>query len=389
VKVLYLNHTAEVSGGEQSLLSLIAGLPDEVSATVACPEGPLAKAVRELGIAVSTVPSTQASLKLDLRHTTRGVLDIARASWAVRRISAAIDVDLIHANSIRAGLIAVLATPAGNPPAVVHVRDCLPPSRLSYLTLREIGKRAAVVVPNSRYTEASFARVHPAAATHVIHSPVDLRRFDPAAIDPSEARARLSFNSSTVVLAVIAQITPWKGQDDAIRILKLLDSHQPGLRLLLVGSPKFVGGATRYDNNAYARSLVELTESLGLRDDVMFLGERHDIPEILRAVDLLLVPSWEEPFGRAIIEAMAMEVPVVATKVGGPTEILRPGEDGVLLPPRAPKAWAAEVENLIRRPKLRAEMGRKARERAAQFSVENHVRAVLAAYDEALSGNVR
>jgi glycosyltransferase involved in cell wall biosynthesis len=59
------------------------------------------------------------------------------------------------------------------------------------------------------------------------------------------------------------------------------------------------------------------------------------------------------------------------------------------LPPRAPKTWAAEVENLIRRPELRARMGRKAREQAAQFSVENHVRGVLAAYDEALRGNLR
>jgi L-malate glycosyltransferase len=219
----------------------------------------------------------------------------------------------------------------------------------------------------------------------VVHSPVDLERFDPAAIDPSDARARLGLSASSFVLAVIAQITPWKGQDDAIRMLELLKSSERDVRLLLVGSPKFVSGATRYDNRAYARELARLTESLGIGEDVMFLGERDDIPEILRAVDVLLVPSWEEPFGRAIIEAMAMEVPVIATEVGGPSEIVRAGEDGLLLPPRAPPAWAAAIEDLISRPELRAKMGRKARERAVErFGIEPHVRGVLAAYDEAL-----
>jgi glycosyltransferase involved in cell wall biosynthesis len=267
----------------------------------------------------------------------------------------------------------------------VRVHDSLPSGRLSSLALREIGKRAAVVTTNSNYTKASFTRVHSSDAVRVVYAPVDLKRFDPAEIDPAVARARLGLESTTLVLAVIAQITPWKGQNDAIRILELLKRSKLDARLLLVGSPKFVSGATRYDNRAYARELEQLTESLGLGEDVQFLGERDDIPEILRAVDVLLVPSWEEPFGLAIIEAMAMQVPVAATNVGGPVEIVRPHEDGLLLPPRAPETWAAAIEELVRRPALRAEMGHKARERvAARFGVAQHVKEVLSAYREAL-----
>jgi glycosyltransferase involved in cell wall biosynthesis len=248
-----------------------------------------------------------------------------------------------------------------------------------------IGRRAAVVIANSHYTNASFARVHSTTPVRVVHGPVDLKRFDPAEIDPAAARGRLGVEPSTFVLAVIAQITPWKGQDDAIHVLELLKRRKLKARLLLVGSPKFVSGATRHDNRAYARELGRLTESLGLGEDVEFLGEREDIPQILRAVDVLLVPSWEEPFGLAIIEAMAMRVPVVATNVGGPVEIVRPDEDGLLLPPRAPEIWAAAIEELVRRPALRAEMGLNARERvAARFGVEQHVKEVLSAYEEAL-----
>jgi glycosyltransferase involved in cell wall biosynthesis len=388
VKVLYLNHTSQVSGAERSLLSLLGGLSGDVAAAVACPEGPLAEAVRDIGVPVAQVPGTDGSLKLHPWHTTRGVLDIARATWAVRRLAARLDADLVHANSIRAGLAASFAASVGGPPAVVHVRDCLPPGRISSLTIGAIGKRAAVVLPNSHYTGATFARVHSTAVTRVVHSPVELERFDPATIDRSDARARLGLDSSTFVLAVIAQITPWKGQDDAIRILGLLERVEPDLRLLLVGSPKFVSGATRYDNRAYARGLERLTESLGLSDKVAFLGERDDIPEILRAVDLLLVPSWEEPFGRTIIEAMAMGVPVVATEVGGPAEIVRSGEDGLLVPPRRPENWVRAISELIGNPALRREMGRTARERiATRFSVEAHVRQVLEAYGDALKSS--
>jgi L-malate glycosyltransferase len=385
VKVLYLNHTSEISGGERSLLDLLAGLPDDVFATVACPEGPLGVAVRDLGVPVAPVPGTEGSLKLHPRHTTRGVIDIGRGAWAVRRIAKALEADLVHANSIRAGLVAGLAASVGAPPAVVHVHDCLPPGRFSSLALREIGKRAALVIANSHHTAASFNRVHSTGAVSVVHGPVDLERFNPAKINRSEARARFGLEPSTFVLAVIAQITPWKGQDDAIRMLELLQRGDPDVRLLLVGSPKFVGGATRYDNRAYARGLERLTASLGLGDDVMFLGERDDIPEVLRAIDVLLVPSWEEPFGLAVIEAMAMRVPVVATSVGGPSEVVRAGKDGLLLPPRAPQTWADTIEDLIGNPQLREEMGRNARDRAvSRFAIEAHVRGVLAAYDEAL-----
>jgi L-malate glycosyltransferase len=385
VKVLYINHTSEISGAERSLLDLLTGLPEEVSAVVACPEGPLANAMRSLGTPVEVVPGIQGSLRLHVWHTTRGVLDIARAAWSVRRLAMRLGADLVHANSIRAGLAAGLAVSAGGPPVVVHLHDALPPGRSSSLALRAIGSRAAVAIPNSHYTEATYTRVHSTTAVRVVYGPVDLERFDPARIDRTGARSRLGLEPSALVLGVVAQITPWKGQDDAIRILALLKRRALDARLLLVGSPKFVSGATRYDNRAYARELSRLTRSLGLGGDVMFLGEREDIPEILRAVDVLLVPSWEEPFGLAVVEAMAMQVPVVATNVGGPAEVLRPREDGLLLPPRSPEIWANSVEELLRSPALRAEMGRKARERvAARFDVERYVKEVISAYEEAL-----
>jgi glycosyltransferase involved in cell wall biosynthesis len=155
------------------------------------------------------------------------------------------------------------------------------------------------------------------------------------------------------------------------------------VKLLLVGSAKFVSKATRFDNTRYLRELKELTRFLQVQDSVIFLGERDDVPELLSALDVLLVPSWHEPFGRAIIEAMAMHVPVVATSVGGPAEILTDGGEGCLLPPREPSLWTKVVGDLLDRPDIRREMGLRGRERvAARFGVGQHVLELIALYDE-------
>lgn len=88
------------------------------------------------------------------------------------------------------------------------------------------------------------------ARARAIHNAVDLERFDPARIERSEARAELGLDPAGVVLAVVAQLTPWKAQDGAVRIVRLLKDAHPGIRLLLAGSAKFVAGTTRYDNLA-------------------------------------------------------------------------------------------------------------------------------------------
>jgi L-malate glycosyltransferase len=384
VKVLYVNHTSVISGGERSLLTLLSGLPEEVRPYVACPDGPLAEEVALTGVPVHPIPGTAGSLRLHPRHTAQAMSEMARAARAVRRLSRRLGADLVHANSIRAGLVAT--APLGGPPVVVHVRDCLPPGAVSALTRRLLGRRAAVVLANSRHTLDRFMEPSFSAAARVAYSPVDLERFDRDRIDRGEARAELGLGADDVAIAVVAQITPWKAQDDAVRaVARLKDSH-PRLRLLLVGSPKFVSGATRYDNPAFVRSLERLIESCGLVERVRFLGEREDVPRVLGAVDIVLAPSWEEPFGRSIVEAMALGVPVVATSVGGPAEIVRDGSDGLLLPPRAPERWAEAIARLADRPEERAAMGAAGRESAARrFGVEPHVRAVLAAYGEALS----
>lgn len=370
------------------MLELVSALPDSVEPIVACPPGPLADAAARLGVRVAGVPGTEGSLKLRPVQTARAVAEIASSARATRRAGRRVGADLVHANSVRSGLIAAIAGGAGAPPTVVHIRDCLPPGPATKVVSATIAARADAIIANSGYTARCFAGSRP-DAPYVVFNPVDLDRFDPESISRDDARSRLHIRGDEVLLAVVAQITPWKGQDDAIRVLASLVQGGHRARLLLVGEPKFVSASTRYDNITYQAGLETLTQTLGVADRVDFLGERGDVAEILRALDLLLVPSWEEPFGRTVVEALAMGTPSIATRRGGPAEVIEDRWDGILLEPRRPDLWAQAAKGLLERPEILREMADRGPSKAARFSKYRHAREVMDIYEAASASRRR
>jgi glycosyltransferase involved in cell wall biosynthesis len=389
VRVVYVNHTAEVSGAERSLLALVGALPDTVQPRLAAPRGRLSGDAERLGIPTTTITGTTGSLRLHPLHTPRALADMSAAALQVSRAARRHRCELVHANSIRAGIILALArlSPAAT---VVHIRDCLPPSPVTTTTMRLIAATATTLVANSEYTARSVRAAAPGACLEVVHNPVDLERWDPARIDRTRARAALGqAGERGLLLGVVAQLSPWKGQDTAIEALKLLREEKIDAHLLLIGSAKFVARATRFDNESYVARLRKLVTDAGLDDRVSWLGEREDVPELVRALDVLLLPSWQEPFGRALIEAMALNVPVIATDVGGPAEIIEDGHEGYLVPPRKPEAWAQALRRFAEDPKRGREIGRAGRRRVErEFTLERHVGRMLDVYDQAI-GRVR
>lgn len=385
MRVLYANHTGRISGAERSLLDLLTGLPSEVPSAVACPPGRLVEAVHQLGVPVAPIPEIDGSLRLHPWHSTEALVQIGRTALRLRVQARRTKAELIHANTIRTGLAAVMARKLGGPPVLVHVRDCLPTGAPANLTRRVLITGASMLISNSRYTADKFTHGQCPDKTVALHSPVNLSYFSPDRISRPHARARLGLDGAGPVLGVIGQLAPRKAQDDAIRCLALLRSTWPRARLLVIGTPVFTSKATRFDNSGFAQWLPQLAGDLGVAGSVLFLGERDDIPEILRALDVLLVPSWEEPFGRSVIEGMAMEVPVVATSIGGPAEVITDGVDGRLLPPGRPETWAAAVSELLNSRSRRREMGRRARSTAVRgFSLAAHVAGVMDAYQRVL-----
>jgi len=380
-RVLYVNHTCQVSGGERSLLLLLSRLPDDaVLPVLACPDGPLAAAARAAGVAWVPITGTDGSLKLHPRYTAQALCDVRRAAAEVRRRCDELGIGLVHANSIRAGLIAALARRRGGPPAVAHLRDVLPGGAVPTATVLALDRSVDAVIANSRYTLEHMPRRFRRAVPAVVHNPVDLHRFDRANVDAGALRRELGLGEDVRLLTVVAQVTPWKGQDTAIRALAGLRERGHDAHLALAGSAKFVAKETRYDNAAYLDDLRALSGELGVREHVTFLGERDDVPAVMAAADVLLMPSWEEPFGRAVIESMAIGTAVAATAVGGTAEIVTDGVDGLLVPPREPAVWVDALDRLLRDDALRERIAAAGRERARAFAAERHVEQVLDVY---------
>ena len=381
MRILFVEHTSRVSGGQHSLLELIRSLDREHDVALACPPGELEGLARRLGASVLEIPESQISFKFHPRHSVGAMMRTLAAARHLSRLIRSVRPSVVHANSVRAGLIAILAA-RRRVPLVVHCRDVLPRGFLGRAVRAVVLSRSDRVVAISRHVAETFAGPDwTARGVRVVDNAVDVRRFGPKLMSPSSARAAVGVRDEPV-LSVIAQLTPWKGQDLAIRVLAELRAVLPTALLLLVGEAKFVSKTTRYDNRAFERDLRALAQDLLLGDRVRFLGERRDPERVLAATDVLLVPSIEEPFGRTIIEAMAMGVPVAAASVGGPSEIVREGTDGRLVDGRDPAQWASVVHELLDWPLERRKAA--SAKAAARFSPARHAGIMLEVYGEAV-----
>ena len=380
LSIVIVNHTSSISGAEVSLLDLIEGLAAEHHVTVATPEGPLAERTRDLGVATEVIPAIEGSLRLHPRHTAGAIGAIAGAAMAIRDVARRAGAQVVHANSARSGLAAALAGRLGAPRPLVHLHDCLPPTAAARATDQVLSRGARMLLANSAYTRSCFNGGRSRAPVEVVHNPIDLHRFDPDRVDRAQARTGLELDGDVFALAVLAQITPWKGQDTAVEATRLLRDEGRDVRLLIAGDVKFRRPLTRYDNDAFLRGLRETVRTTGLEQVVRFTGECHDAPRLLAAADCVLVPSWAEPWGRVVIEAMAIGTPVVATNVGGTRELVDHGRNGLLAPPREPNAWVGAVARLLDEPDLRARVVKAGMETARRFDRAGYVRKVLEHY---------
>ena len=380
MRVLFLNDTSLVGGAERCLLDLLAALDPEVEPLVACPPGPLFAAVAELGVEAVPMRRPTGGLRLHPLTTSRAAAQLAWLSTAARRLARDRRIDLIHANTLRSCLVAAGTRRLGGPPFAAFIHDALASGRAAAAASRAVRSQASVLFANSAYSADRFGIGCDDPRGRVVFNPIDLTRFDPARHPGPAARERLGLRPEDLVLAVIAQITPWKGQRDALEIVDTLRREQPRARLLIVGEAKFVGPATRYDNRAYLAELHELARERGLGSHVAWLGERDDVPAILAATDVLLVPSWEEPFGRIVAEGMAMGCLVAATAAGGPSETITDGVDGLLLAPRDPTGWARAIRATLADPAAADAIRRAAPPAAARFDRSRFARAMLDGY---------
>ncbi|CAM3643956.1 glycosyltransferase family 4 protein [Cohnella lubricantis] len=378
MKVAFYNHTSVVSGAEISLL-LTAKHLKQATPIVFAPAGELLERAAVLGIEVSPIASYRAKLSSNPLRIAKDIIGMfgagLRFALAIRNSG----VDLVHANSLRAGIIAALFRWLHRRPVIWHVRDIPPAGVIGRGIQRLAARRVEAILNISKAVMDKFDHRILGSKLHLVPNGVELPRDDePAAESRSREHIRLQLDTpaDAKAIAIIGQIAPWKRQEDAIRAAGELVAQGHDVYLWVVGEAKF-----REENVRYGHSLVRLAEELGLSGRVRFAGFRQDVSAICRAADALLLCSDNEPFGRVLIEAMSHSLPVAATNAGGVPEIVEDGISGLLYPVGDVKALATCVTRLLTDKPLRERLVTTAKRRVgSQFTIQSTAERVEAVY---------
>jgi len=204
----------------------------------------------------------------------------------------------------------------------------------------------------------------------VIPSGVDSDRFRP--LPAGDYKTRLGLDPKAPVVGIVTRMRVRKGVEEFLRAMAVVRERCPGTQAVVVGEVDL-------DD-----SLTALVRELRLEGSLHLLGRRSDMPEVLSAFDLFVLSSHDEGMSNAILEAMAMEKPVVATDVGGTGEVVQPGRTGLLVPPKDPAPLAQAIAEILTAPgDTAAAMGERGRTVVVErFSARAMVRQMEALYTE-------
>jgi glycosyltransferase involved in cell wall biosynthesis len=193
-----------------------------------------------------------------------------------------------------------------------------------------------------------------------LHHAVDTEKFSLKNTDRRATRRGLRLDDAMLAVGFVGRFSPGKGHEEFLHAAHAIAKDHPHLRFVVVGE------ASRGEES-YARHIRSLCSDLGLDAVVLFAGFRTDIPDVMAAFDIFAFPSHAESFGAVLIEAMALELPVVSTNCDGVLDIVVDGVTGLYVSPRNAPELAGALTRLIHDPSLRAAMGKAGRRRVEEF----------------------
>lgn len=288
------------------------------------------------------------------------------------------NVDVVHAHTHDDALVpAAAARLAGVPASFVtwHLPIPFQSRARGRLILALLHKRLIAISGSVRdmHRENGIA----AGRMEVIHHGTDVEAFRTLTADVPALRAALGLAPEDLAVGIIGRVAPEKGHRDLFAALRLLGGRHPCLRAVVIG------------NGSDMPSLREEVSQSGLDGRVVFAGFRDDVNNAMAALDIVAVPSvWPEPCSAAIQQAMALNKPVIASRVGGTPEVVTDGETGLLVPASDPAALADALGRLADSPALRRELGAAGRARVeARFTLGRMVDQVEALYRRELGAS--
>lgn len=309
-------------------------------------------------------------------HPVKDVAALITLLWHIRRERA----DVVHTHTSKAGILGRLAARLAGVPHIVHTPH-------GHVFNGHFGRFAAgLFLALERFfagfTEKTVALtagekrdyvdlgVVKAADVAVIPSGVDLGEFAGECSDASAQKLAVGLDPQRRQVGFVGWLLPIKGPTYLLNAMGAVWREHPDAELVFVG---------KGDQEQALRAQAAFS---GCSDRVKFLGWREDISRLMPLFDVFVLPSLNEGMGRVLVEAMAAGRPIVASRVGGIPDLVRHGENGLLVPPRDDEALAAGISLLLSNRRLAERMAQRGRIRCYEFSLS----AMVSALDELYRG---
>jgi len=280
-------------------------------------------------------------------------LDDVRAFFALVGEFRKFRPDVVHTHMAKAGMLGRIAARVSGVPVVVHtfhgnvLRGYFGPRRSTAFSWLErlLALLSTRIVTLSPRQSAEIVALAVAPASKLTEVPLGVDLVPLLTAERGALRRELGIAAGVPLIGTVARLVPIKAVDTFIQAAAVVARQRSDARFVVAGD-----GPLR-------APLEELARTLGLKDRLVFLGWRADLPAIYGDLDVVVLTSRNEGFPVSLIEALAARCAVVATAVGGVPDLIRDGINGYLVQPDDPNAVARAVENLLRSPDLRTRMG--------------------------------
>jgi glycosyltransferase involved in cell wall biosynthesis len=422
MKILFYNHTSQVSGAERVLLLILANLDRaRFEPVLLSPKGELRNNASATGVHCENVNQLQARFTWRPQLLLQYLVSFISVIREMRARVRACNPELIHANSIRAGLVVSAATFGLRIPIIWHVHDVLPrhplttlirllvllrpPARIVSVSqvgadrlrgklLNWFGRRVSLTVVHNAVEAGAVARPSGRASPWLAvgSSPRSRAGYCPDEEDQellgdrhsTSLRKQLRLRASDPLIGIVGNLSPVKGQLELITAFADVLKEVPEAALLIVGSTIF------NQDERYRERLTAHAQSLGVSNRVRFLGQRNDVPAIMRSLDLLVLNSTTEACPLVVLEGFASGTPLLSTAVGGVPELIEHKANGWLVPPRDQKRLSSAITFLLRQPVLRSRLATNGRQHvAANFSVQKFMTRLDKIYKQCTMSDAR
>lgn len=353
MRIVHINTEFSWGGGEVQTYYLVKGLENRgiENILIAQPNSALAEKVKE------------GQIKL-IELYMKGEWDIA-AVLKLRNISKKIKPDVVHLHTAHAHTLGLLASRLAKVKKIVVTRRMDFPikgfsSRLKYNKVDKIVAISEIIKDILIRGGVKKEKIT------VIYSTVNCEDFS----GKSNLREELGLADDTLLLGTVASLVGRKGHRHLFGAMVKVKEKFPQIKLLVVGE------------GPLEKDLKKLAKRLGLENEVIFLGFRKDIPEILNILDVFVLASLKEGLGVSLLEAAGHGLPIVATNVGGIPEIVKDGITGFLVPPKDSEALAEKIIYLLSHSEQARKMGENGKEQVRKnFSVEQMVNSYTKLYE--------